>query len=459
MVTTPRLRPEASLLVWAASRLAGAPRPDLCATPAGEIGSWKLALWGAAWQKLLPVLHYLHDEDPSFPPIPQWALRHLELAHKSSVAQWLGHMAHLQQMLSALRDDDIPVVVLKGLGLAESLYPRPAMRLAGDIDLLVPRPALDRAERVLETLGFHGPESVSLREAYRDHHHHLAPMTHENTGALVEIHWAIAPTSRPQQLDVQGLWERARHTEIAGLPCMTLPLEDQLLHLCLHFVTDRQSPQPGSILQLCDIALFQQRYGDTIRWDVLAERGMQSSLQFPVYVALYAARLVVGVAGPEEPLRALRPAEFDDSRAMLFVLHRVISPGKQAPDSVVRSLAPRGLRDKVREMRQAMRPPRVWSPPGAESGPMARPRWSWFRSAASLLRRIVDLPKGAFRLSGVRRQVMIDRWLSRELGAPVREASTAATAPAQGRWSATALSGRGAEVSVHSADAARTGSQ
>lgn len=71
-----------------------------------------------------------------------------------TAARDLALDATAASVLHRLRDDGVPALLLKGPVTARWLYHRDELRRYGDIDVLVPRTHLTRAESVLRALGF-----------------------------------------------------------------------------------------------------------------------------------------------------------------------------------------------------------------------------------------------------------------------------------------------------------------
>lgn len=95
----------------------------------------------------------------------------------------------LEEIQQALRDRSVPSVVLKGTEFADRLYPDPALRWFTDIDILVPRIALESAGEVLRHLGYElrHLEGLSHAEPYGEQlwKHPRFP----DFG--IEIHWNL----------------------------------------------------------------------------------------------------------------------------------------------------------------------------------------------------------------------------------------------------------------------------
>ncbi len=131
----------------------------------------------------------------------------------------------LREALARMVGEGIPLILLKGSALRAE-RPGLAGRFQCDVDVLLRRPDLERAETVLTDLGFVLDESYLGREALLNGHFHLA---YQRRGATVELHWDIDVTSPPGFTG--RLWERSREME-GGL--RVLAPEHQLLVACLH---------------------------------------------------------------------------------------------------------------------------------------------------------------------------------------------------------------------------------
>jgi len=129
----------------------------------------------------------------------------------------------LAQVRSAL---DGPAILHKGPEVAKH-YPDPALRLFGDVDLLVPD--AERAQRALLAAGFEPTGDPAL---YMDIHH-LRPLRWGDMPVIVEIH------SRPKWVDalppphVAELLDVAVPSTIAD-GFLALPAEEHALLLAVH---------------------------------------------------------------------------------------------------------------------------------------------------------------------------------------------------------------------------------
>ena len=117
--------------------------------------------------------------------------------------------AQLSALVHVLVEHDVKFALLNG---AARLYGGdPSMRVDAlqDFYILVPRAELDVAREALFRGGYQwdfGASDVALFERL---HHHLAPLRLPSGGAVVEIHWALAP---PKALTIQTQWGDLRES-------------------------------------------------------------------------------------------------------------------------------------------------------------------------------------------------------------------------------------------------------
>lgn len=407
-----RLSTEEQFLVWSAARVVGT--ADARPTQPNDPTHWERVEQLARWHRLLPLFHNLTSVDPEFSEVPASMRDSMATAHVRSVAKNMLLRAHLIRILMAMNEQSIPVIVLKGIPLEESLYDHIGLRPSNDIDLMVEESALAQTEGVLRSLGFVQTRESEVRGDFREHHHHLAPYVHEQSGVRIDLHWRLISPGRSYQLNVDDFWERTERISVDGSHCLVLAVEDRLLHLLLHFLGDRHSSKPGALLQICDVSLMMNRRDSPILWDEFLDRVTQQNLTSATYMALYTAQRISGIAYPAEVQERLKPADFDERKASLFVSRRVVAVGREAPKSLVEALAKPGTKSKLEAVSQAFRSQVPWSPADVNGpSPVSQKTGSFSLSRTlSLGGKIKSLFSHT---SELREQVLIDRWLAQSL--------------------------------------------
>ena len=77
----------------------------------------------------------------------------MESISRTTVRQSYHLLFLTRDLVRLLEERGIPVLVLKGCGVAE-LYPVPELRKSGDVDVLIPGNCVEAAAELLEKEGF-----------------------------------------------------------------------------------------------------------------------------------------------------------------------------------------------------------------------------------------------------------------------------------------------------------------
>lgn len=263
-------------------------------------------------------------------------------------------------VLKSLTDNRLPVIALKGLSLAKSIYGDIALRPMVDMDLLVKEEDLVRAGRILLTLGY--KQDFPAWENTLKIIHHLPPFAN-NRGTIIELHWNIVIPNRPIKVDLDGLWERACLIKVDNVEVRALSPEDLFFHLCIHACDNLETGL--DLIPLCDIAGLIKTSADKIDWQVLIERATRWGGQKCVYLMLLLVQELLGAAAPENIMSAIKP---DDYQSVFFdeALEQIfdVSPSDQYIGIRIGSLSKikrvKGIKGKVLAVLKKAFPPREY---------------------------------------------------------------------------------------------------
>jgi len=216
----------------------------------------------------------------------------------------------LAPLLRTFAEHEIEVIVLKGALLAETVYKDRALRSMGDADLLVRRAALSRVDEILRGFGWAQPAADNPVEPRPARGHQLPTFVRESTH--IEVHWNIEDDESPFAIDVDGLWQRARPVQIAGVLALSLAPEDQLLHLCLHTSYNHGWLQfEAGLRPLIDISATLRYFAHRIDWDVFTQRAFDWKVQRCAWLTLTLANYLLGADVPERVVTGLSPEAVD----------------------------------------------------------------------------------------------------------------------------------------------------
>ncbi len=224
-------------------------------------------------------------------------------------AYWRTKVANLlaldavDQLAGALAAVDVPVVVLKGAALAFTLYPDPARRPLGDIDLLVPVDQVAIALRVLGLLGYAPAqgslaENIAGRVAAGDtrilqRRCEVTLLRDDRLRTQVDLHWGLNGRALLRRgMDVAWFWDHTHLATLGRREVRVLCEEAQFLHLCAHTL---QHGVPR-LRWTYDMALMLARR--SLVWEVVLAGAERCGLTLAVQSSLAAVALIWGVAAP-----------------------------------------------------------------------------------------------------------------------------------------------------------------
>lgn len=221
------------------------------------------------------------------------------------------HLLMLQQRLeeavAALASAGLEVVLLKGAGLAYTVYASFSARPMSDIDLLIEVEHADEVRELLATLGWDWNRDAAREKQY-ERHHHLPPMFYSRgIGTSLELHTDLFIPGSPLLLTAADIRRSARLISIGGHSVLVPSPHDQLLHACLHFAWSH-AMRGGAWRTFRDIDAIV--HSGEVRWQEFVRLARASRGATCCYWAFQLAAVLGGVTGvPTDVLQALRPAQ------------------------------------------------------------------------------------------------------------------------------------------------------
>ena len=190
----------------------------------------------------------------------------------------------------ALAPLGVPVVLLKGTAYAAAGLAAGQGRSIGDLDLLVPRDALDVVEAALLAHGWEWVKPDPYDDAYyRRWMHELPPLIHAERDRMADVHHTILPlTARPRP-DAAALLADAVPL---GNGLSILAPADMIVHSAAHLFAD--GDLAGGLRNLWDIRCLLEEFGT----DGVEARAALHGLRGPV---MRAGRLASALFGTEIP--------------------------------------------------------------------------------------------------------------------------------------------------------------
>ncbi len=255
----------------------------------------------------------------------------------------------------------VEALPFKGVYLGHELYPSPALRDLGDVDLLVRATNVPAADAALRSLGY-GPERDGAPAARSPGAFLNSALYYRGDSLPVHLHWGLSNASLPHfmyRIDEDEVWREARGGRMAR--------HHLLVTLCEHAFKHSFD----ALVCLTDVELASRG----VDWDRAAGAARRWGLERAVYYALVLLRDVMGVESPG--LARVRVKSLGwAGRAFLGAARRRRGDGLSALGLL--SLAS-GAGAKARFVREALAPPRE-----ARGGLRSKSPWRRLGRAAAI---------------------------------------------------------------------------
>ena len=179
---------------------------DPATTAALDAAGWTGLIAAARAEQMIGSLAFRLEGQA----MPAGAARILEEARESA-AQWRRSALWEAEMARrALAPLGIPMVLMKGTAYVAADLDAGIGRSIGDLDIMVPRAALDDAEQALLAAGWEWVKPDPYDDAYyREHMHELPPLIHRERDRMIDVHHTILPLTARQTPDAAGMLAEA----------------------------------------------------------------------------------------------------------------------------------------------------------------------------------------------------------------------------------------------------------
>ena len=208
---------------------------------------------------------------------PDQVLAHFassERVQRAQHAEILREAGHLQRALSPLGER---VLVLKGAAYVLAGLPAALGRLFSDIDIMVPKHCIGRAESLLMQHGWLSTTQDPYDQRYyREWMHELPPMAHVHRQTVLDVHHTVLPETARLRPDAAALFANAQPVpQHAGL--MVLSPADMVLHSMTHLLMNDDLTH--ALRDLSDIDLLLRHAAASPGfWPGLIERAQRHQL-------------------------------------------------------------------------------------------------------------------------------------------------------------------------------------
>ncbi len=180
--------------------------------------------------------------------LKEWEFKRNQCVHRTMIQQ-----AEFDAICKAFEENKIEYMPVKGFQIS-NLYPQPDYRFMSDLDILVRKEQLKKADDVMLTLGY---EADKLGFMYDDSFI-KAPFMH------VELHHELFPLSSPFHTYFEDVFERSHNRS----QLRKMSREDNYIYIMTHMYKHYHESGTG-IRSVADVYLMNKRYLDTMDTEYL----------------------------------------------------------------------------------------------------------------------------------------------------------------------------------------------
>lgn len=253
---------------------------------------WELLLRVARRGKLLGYLAARLEQDKLLDKIPLRAANLLRSSLIQAEKQQQTVSWELNRVLWALDNQNIPIIVLKGMAYQLLDLPNAAGRIFADLDLLVAKEDLEQIESALLKKGWQHHALTDYDEHYyRKWSHEIPALLHPERGVEVDVHHTLS--SPLGKLEMDALPFRTASIQTEKKSVYTLNPVDLLLHCAINlFQNNELADDLRHLLDFNEILLFFSKQQASFQ-QRLVERANQLKLGKPLFYSLYFSRLLL----------------------------------------------------------------------------------------------------------------------------------------------------------------------
>jgi len=299
--------------------------------------NWNYILENANDNRIATLLYYNLQKSGN-DLVPVEVMEQLQKIYKAILALNIIAFNELKQILKSFSEAQIKVILLKGVALAETVYPDIALRPFGDIDLLIHKKDLYKLNPKLLQIGYELSEPSDEEIEFR------AIKLVKKGEIILEIHWHLFASPYSKYIDIDEFWKNTVTINIEGLDAFVLSPENLLIHLCLH-ASIHNYPQ---LICLVDISEVIQYYGEILNWELVLEKVLHYKICSPMYYSLAHTKELFNTPIPDFVLDSLslyKVSSFDDK---IFDALLAIPGDISARSAVVTFLDINGIIPKIR---------------------------------------------------------------------------------------------------------------
>jgi hypothetical protein len=260
---------------------------------------WTAILNKAQQHSIAPLL-YQHLKQFNT-QIPAKILEQLNKNYFSALLRNTYIYNEVSKILNNAKEDNIPIVVLKGADLAESVYSSIALRPMKDLDLYVKIEDIQKVNDLLIQLGWKNKQELEdidriLKTDYS--------LKYDKPSLPLDLHLRVP------ELSELNIWANVTSIKIGSIDTLVLKPEIHLIFLCYHLYEHARGELIAEIIKFYDIILLLRKYRNDINWDYFMQMTFTNKCENIIHEVLEVTNSEFGEDIPLNVLDKLKSTKY-----------------------------------------------------------------------------------------------------------------------------------------------------
>lgn len=263
-----------------------------------QISDWDYFIQHAIQHCVGPLLYKNLLLIPNFKRVPDSVTAQLKQTYLKTLSRNMVIYEHFRNAITAFSSQNISVIALKGIFMADTIYRDIGLRQMSDIDLLVGNSKDgEKCKAILLDLGYTYSEiyHTEFNKQFSDSKH-LPPLV--LNGVSIELHTKINLDNPGYSVNLDDYRDRSQPVILFGTKVQALSPVDLIQHLCIH-LDGHFTTSKIQLTSFCDISEVLNFYKNDFDWKSLEDSCNSYHCQKNVYNYIFLAKKYFNAIVPD----------------------------------------------------------------------------------------------------------------------------------------------------------------
>ena len=240
------------------------------------------------------LIYYNLSKYNSYFKIPQLYLSELKWEYEKTIIGNILIYKEVLKILNALKDNDIEIILLKGIIFSKTLYENIGLRPLSDVDFLIKEDDVEKLRNILLNSGYEIYRDKNFNKIDRGALVFITNKGENNLRVQLDFHWELVnlePLRSDIKWSIESLWQNAEDFNFEGINVKTLSPEDHILYLIYHNFFHHGGQNLINLIDVIKIVNL-KHYLD---WKYIIKSAEKLNLQIAMYLTLMICKKYVNL--------------------------------------------------------------------------------------------------------------------------------------------------------------------